>query len=47
MVDAGIARREMAIGRPAVRRIGADDIRSALSRGWDDFSANPTHLIFL
>jgi uncharacterized membrane protein len=35
------------IARPAVREIGAADIRIALTLGWHDFVANPTHVIFL
>ena len=30
-----------------VRKITTDDLKDALSRGFDDFKANPTHLIFL
>ena len=42
-------RRADAVGldRPAVRVIGLPDIRYALARGWDDFSADPTHYLFL
>lgn len=32
---------------PAIRRIGTDDLRAALSLGWQDFRANPTQLFFL
>jgi uncharacterized membrane protein len=32
---------------PAIRRIGLEDLRQALSRGIDDFLATPTQLIFL
>ncbi|WP_135467354.1 DUF2189 domain-containing protein [Crenalkalicoccus roseus] len=32
---------------PAVRRIGTAEIRAALARGWEDFRANPTQLVFL
>lgn len=32
---------------PAVRRIGADDLRDALARGYADFMATPTQLVFL
>ncbi len=35
------------LGQIAVRRIGLDDLRVALARGWDDFSAKPTHYAFL
>ena len=33
--------------RPTVRRIGASDLKAALARGLDDFSAMPSHAIFL
>jgi uncharacterized membrane protein len=33
--------------RPAIRRITPSDLRYALARGLDDFSAMPTHAIFL
>jgi uncharacterized membrane protein len=33
--------------RPAVRTIGTADIKNALSRGFDDFRAMPTHAMFL
>lgn len=32
---------------PAVRRIGVADLRDALARGWQDFRAAPTQLVFL
>ena len=32
---------------PTVRRIGLADIREALAKGIDDFSAMPTHVLFL
>jgi uncharacterized membrane protein len=32
---------------PAIRRIGLHDLRDALARGWEDFTATPTQLIFL
>lgn len=32
---------------PEVRRIGFSDLKDALRQGWDDFSAWPTHAIFL
>jgi uncharacterized membrane protein len=34
-------------GLPAIRRIGTSAIWRALRQGWDDFSANPTQLVFL
>src|SRR5262245_56235830 len=33
--------------RPAIRRIGLADIKDALARGLADFSAIPTHAVFL
>lgn len=32
---------------PAIRKIGLRDLRDALAKGWDDFSAMPSHAIFL
>lgn len=32
---------------PAVRRIGASDLMQALTRGYNDFSAMPSHAVFL
>ena len=32
---------------PAIRRIGFSDLSDALAKGWDDFSAMPSHAIFL
>ncbi len=32
---------------PVVRKITVADIKDALREGWDDFSAFPTHAIFL
>src|ERR1700749_3000076 len=32
---------------PAVRNIGLNDLTDALAKGWDDFSAMPSHAIFL
>jgi uncharacterized membrane protein len=34
-------------GLPVVRSIGLGDLGYALSKGWDDFRAMPTHVIFL
>ncbi|MBV9756002.1 MAG: DUF2189 domain-containing protein [Alphaproteobacteria bacterium] len=36
-----------AAGAPAIRRIGLADLRYALARGWDDFGANRSDVIFL
>lgn len=35
------------LARAHVRRIGLDDLRFALWKGWDDFVAMPTHALFL
>ena len=32
---------------PAIRRIGVDDLRAALSLGWQDYRAAPSQLFFL
>jgi uncharacterized membrane protein len=32
---------------PVIRKIGFDDLRQALARGWEDFAAYPTQAIFL
>jgi uncharacterized membrane protein len=32
---------------PTVRKIGFSDLTEALAKGWDDFSAMPSHAIFL
>ncbi len=34
-------------GLPAIRDIGAEDVKAALREGWADFSANPSHWAFL
>jgi uncharacterized membrane protein len=36
-----------ATARPAIRRIGIDDLKTALRKGWADFTAMPSHAIFL
>ena len=33
--------------QPAVRRIGLSELKDALRAGWDDFTAMPSHAIFL
>jgi len=33
--------------RPTIRKIGFGELRIALRRGWDDFLATPTQLVFL
>ena len=33
--------------QPAIRRIGPADLMDALAKGWEDFSAMPSHAIFL
>ena len=35
------------VSRPVVRRIGLEDVGKALSLGWADFRASPTHLAIL
>lgn len=47
MSELALQPRAAALARPTIRRIGLADIRIALTRGWDDFSANPTHVVFL
>jgi uncharacterized membrane protein len=32
---------------PVVRRIGVSDLKEALAKGWQDFSAMPSHAVFL
>lgn len=32
---------------PQVRKVGLADLRDSLARGWEDFSATPTQLVFL
>jgi uncharacterized membrane protein len=36
-----------ATAQPAIRRIGIGDLKDALREGWADFSAMPSHAIFL
>ncbi len=43
IADAGAYRH----AHPAVRKIGVADLRDALSRGFADFNAMPTHLFYL
>jgi uncharacterized membrane protein len=33
--------------QPAIRRIGADNLKTALRAGWEDFTAMPSHAVFL
>ena len=33
--------------RPTIRRIGTADLKDALVKGFADFNAMPTHLVFL
>jgi len=35
------------LNAPVVRRISVSDLRTALVKGWDDFSSMPSHAIFL
>ena len=37
----------LSAARPAVRQIGIQDLKAALSRGVDDFLAMPTHVVFV
>jgi uncharacterized membrane protein len=36
-----------AAAQPAIRQIGFDDLKAALRDGWSDFTAMPSHAIFL
>jgi uncharacterized membrane protein len=48
MVQASVlARSPDRVLRPTVRRIGWPDLQNALRRGFADFSAKPSHMIFL
>jgi uncharacterized membrane protein len=38
---------DAAAAMPKVRTITTQDLRDALRRGWDDFMAKPSHLVFL
>ena len=42
-----IGRADVAHELPRVRKIGPRDLWDALAKGWDDFWAMPTHLVFL
>jgi uncharacterized membrane protein len=42
-----IAGASEAPAHPVVRKIGPADLKEALSRGFDDFMAKPSHLVFL
>src|SRR3954447_7068580 len=35
------------VALPAIRKIGLSDLGDALAKGWEDFSAMPSHAIFL
>jgi uncharacterized membrane protein len=39
--------REGSAAAPTVRRIGTREVRAALARGWNDFTANRTDVVFL
>lgn len=43
-LDSGATRRPSA---RAARALSIDDLRGALRQGWDDFTAKPTHVLFL
>jgi uncharacterized membrane protein len=46
--NAAMAPNAMADGQSLIiRRIGVADLRDALAKGWDDFWAMPSHLLFL
>jgi uncharacterized membrane protein len=47
MADVNVVGAADEIPAPAVRTIGIADIKDALARGFDDFWAMPTHVIFL
>lgn len=36
-----------ALDEPEIRRIGLSDLTHALVKGWEDFSAKPSHAVFL
>ncbi len=44
---ADLAIQQAALARPAIRRIGLNDLRVALARGWADFAAKPSHVAVL
>ncbi len=47
MTSSPIFAHGLAAARPALRRIGRQDLKAALSRGVDDFLAMPTHVLFV
>lgn len=47
MAEAATTIRHLDATRPELRRIGTGDLATALRRGWDDFLATPTQLMFL
>ncbi|KPF66002.1 cytochrome C oxidase subunit I [Bosea sp. AAP35] len=40
-------KRNTALGLPRINSITVEDLRAALARGWDDFKAQPSHLVFV
>jgi uncharacterized membrane protein len=42
-----IANVDVHSGHPAIRKIGTADLVDALRRGFDDFKAMPSHVVFL
>ena len=42
-----IAGEGLAQTQPKIRTIGVADLKDALARGWDDFTAMPSHAVFL
>ena len=47
MVNQEVAQAGAVVDPPKVRRVGVDDLKEALRRGYDDFSALPSHAVFL
>ncbi|MBR0655975.1 DUF2189 domain-containing protein [Plastoroseomonas arctica] len=47
MVDGIAVAQGATVAEPAVRKIGINDLFDALGKGWRDFQAAPTQLIFL
>jgi len=47
MVHQEVAQAGTLVDPPKVRTVGVDDLKEALRRGYDDFSALPSHALFL
>ena len=43
----GMAANSLSAATPEIRRIGLNDLGTALRRGWADFLASPTQIVFL